>query len=462
MSSSSSSPNGATLVIGIVSLLPFISCCLANPLDYNTKSPDYTVVDSSSPDWQRWSSSSPFRNVQDSIVCLGSPDGWAHYFEQLIWDTTEPSNVQFYFATRRQRNYTMVEFVPVEKQQPEEDINGTMTTTTTTTTTTTSDAATADVPETEEMILANLESSDFDIGRDTYVLVHGFMSNGWEPWLIQMKDALLDYADANVIVTDWQNGSNTWNYISAASSTRVVGETVAKLLSTLKGSSSAESRGKIHVIGHSLGAHISGRAAHVLKKLEANSSEPWLVERITGLDPARQCFNWTDASCKLSREHAPFVDVIHTNGKNSFYLGLGIYRPLGHADFYPNGGRIQPGCEEIDPSFWAFLTLPAAKIKETICNHGRAYRYFTESIVSATRNSNCTFHGYSWDMNLQTSWTCSTLDARRRITCAREWAFTRCWTTRRTIRVFISSPWARSRPFAVSFSRDQKLFSHTV
>lgn len=47
----------------------------------------------------------------------------------------------------------------------------------------------------------------------------------------------------------------------------------------------------------------------------------------------------------LSRDSAAFVDVIHTNG-----LMQGVMKPLGHADFYMNGGIVQPGCAGDDPS----------------------------------------------------------------------------------------------------------------
>jgi hypothetical protein len=48
----------------------------------------------------------------------------------------------------------------------------------------------------------------------------------------------------------------------------------------------------------------------------------------------------TGAEGHLTAADAEFVDLIHTDGG---VLGFPI--PLGHADFYPNGGRpLQPGC----------------------------------------------------------------------------------------------------------------------
>lgn len=59
-----------------------------------------------------------------------------------------------------------------------------------------------------------------------------------------------------------------------------------------------------------------------------------------------------------------YVEVLHTNG---FNLGLG--GPIGHADFFPNFGRWQPGC-----GWWEVTGT---------CSHLRASELFAESINSS-------------------------------------------------------------------------------
>jgi hypothetical protein len=62
--------------------------------------------------------------------------------------------------------------------------------------------------------------------------------------------------------------------------------------------------------------------------------------RITGLDPALILFSFNDPAGRLADTDALFVDIIHTCGG-----WMGFESPIGHADFYPNGGTFtQPGC----------------------------------------------------------------------------------------------------------------------
>lgn len=79
--------------------------------------------------------------------------------------------------------------------------------------------------------------------------------------------------------------------------------------------------------GHSLGAHICGYAGRHFHHLTNKK-----VPRITGLDPARPCFNEGERLNGLQRGDADFVDVIHSNAGI-----LGLKNPIGDVDFYPNG-----------------------------------------------------------------------------------------------------------------------------
>lgn len=93
---------------------------------------------------------------------------------------------------------------------------------------------------------------------------------------------------------------------------------------------------QIHLVGHSLGAHVAGFAAKEVKKSSAR------IYRITGLDPARSPFeNTTDINEKLYREDADAVVVVHTDRG-----ARGFVESIGTIDFFPNNGTSpQPGCE---------------------------------------------------------------------------------------------------------------------
>ncbi|KAG5339915.1 LIPP lipase, partial [Acromyrmex charruanus] len=241
-----------------------------------------------------------------------------------------------------------------------------------------------------------LEWTDFKIERRTVIIVHGFLSHGQETWIRDMEKALLEWGDVNVVIIDWSAGSNTWNYYKAAVNTRIVGYQLSKFIehvtnATTIAQPSVNNWGPLHLIGHSLGAHICGFAARELKKRQ----NKWTVQRITGLDPAQPCFRKADTSVHLHKNDAPFVDVIHTNGKLLTSLGLGLPEAIGHVDFYPNGGKTQPGC--VRTSYFDYLPIPTTVIQRAICSHGRSYVYLTESLTSATAR-NCSFWAHQWNL----------------------------------------------------------------
>ena len=97
---------------------------------------------------------------------------------------------------------------------------------------------------------------------------------------------------------------------------------------------------------------------------------------------------------ELRKSDADFVDVIHTGTKL-----FGLSRPVGHVDFYPNGGRTQPGCRDIalkkDPKSCSYLLCFASV--HFSCNkhtHVRTHTLsFTHAIIIFVQYSSCPVDG---------------------------------------------------------------------
>lgn len=82
-----------------------------------------------------------------------------------------------------------------------------------------------------------------------------------------------------------------------------------------------------------------------------------------------------------------YVDVIHTDNV------LGYSSPLGHKDFYPNGGSTQLGCmtlirkRAVQKSSKDWYPIVHAILSSQLgCSHERSIHYYAESV-----NSNCRF-----------------------------------------------------------------------
>ncbi|XP_071953375.1 pancreatic lipase-related protein 2-like [Antedon mediterranea] len=224
----------------------------------------------------------------------------------------------------------------------------------------------------EEILTSNdpnsILNSNFDSTNPTKFIIHGFQDTGFAEWVTEMYKALLNAGNYNVIIVDWAKGSQV-GYIKATGNTRIVGAEIALLIKKLQ-SISGILPDSVHLIGHSLGAHIAGYAGETLKGT---------IGRITGLDAAGPYFEYTDPIVRLDPSDAMFVDAIHTDTDPVYTLGFGIQEPVGHVDFYPNGGTNQPNCGERIFKNISDQGLIDAGVTSISCNHMQVLEYFTTS-----------------------------------------------------------------------------------
>ncbi|KAF5274258.1 hypothetical protein FQR65_LT04376 [Abscondita terminalis] len=192
----------------------------------------------------------------------------------------------------------------------------------------------------EEILNFNLSNAkNFNTSLVTKVLVHGFVQSYKNKVLWKMKDAYLQKKTYNVIMVDWHNLSMSFCYPIVADYTEFVGQLTGYLLAKLPAK-------KVHVIGFSLGAHVAA--------IGAEMQNPKVL-RITGLDPAGH----TLIKHKINESCSDNVDIIHTSI-------AGTAKPIGHADFFVNGGLLQPSCSKTNIS----------------CSHKRSVDLYLESITS--------------------------------------------------------------------------------
>uniref|UniRef100_V5H8Q4 Putative pancreatic lipase-like enzyme n=1 Tax=Ixodes ricinus TaxID=34613 RepID=V5H8Q4_IXORI len=210
-----------------------------------------------------------------------------------------------------------------------------------------------------------------------YILVHGWRGSSAslssisrsssssrsvkDEELAQIKDEILRVENATVMVVDWTETAKG-TYRDARNYSFGMAYHLARFVETLV-EVGALNASKVHYIGHSLGAQAARFFAQTLK---CNNAQK--IGRITGLDPAKEGFQkW-----HLEREDADFVDVIHTS---TGIIELGMREPIGHVDFYPDGGDRQSGCLVVG------------------CSHTRAKIYYLNSIQRCAYRSRCCTSG---------------------------------------------------------------------
>ncbi len=150
----------------------------------------------------------------------------------------------------------------------------------------------------------------------------------------------------NVITVDW-SGGNQFPYDQAVANTVMVAAVIRQLLQAMINVGAQPQQ--IHLIGHSLGAHISSYVGRDLPNLGRISGLGIFISEIINhlhfflnIDPAGPDFYVSLIPDRLDPSDALFVDIIHTDGAPRIESGFGYLEPLGHVDFYPNGGSAQP------------------------------------------------------------------------------------------------------------------------
>ena len=242
--------------------------------------------------------------------------------------------------------------------------------------------ATRNLSEVIQPTKESLMNSSFSLTDPVILLIHGWRSDGH--WLGNFyQEAYHKAGNFNVISVDW-GSLESINYLEAAALTKPVANHTTKLVKVLKDLGSFD---KIHVVGHSLGAHVSGFLGKKVKDFGIGT-----LKRITDLDPADPGFGWNDANGRLDKTDAEFVDVLHTNSGILLEGALTIKAPIGHVDFYPAGGSHQPGCSEVCLGDLCG-NLDLDDFLRGGCSHLRANHYFRESILS--------------DSNKFLSWKCN-------------------------------------------------------
>ena len=194
------------------------------------------------------------------------------------------------------------------------------------------------------------------------IFTHGFDDNMTQPRYMAFVDAWMQSTGraVNVILVNWPQlaaatqftNLDNYGYDMAARNALDTGAFLGLCLAALSQKVGAPAA-DLHLLGHSLGAHLMGKAGRVYTATTGH-----LVARITGLDPAGPRFVAGPVlpalpelnAGRLTATSAGFVDVIHTNGALqpaavSLNPSCGDLHQLGSMDFYPSGGFEQTGCQ---------------------------------------------------------------------------------------------------------------------
>lgn len=224
------------------------------------------------------------------------------------------------------------------------------------------------------------KASGYRRDQPLVIFLHGFTDDPMLFNFAAVNEAFQSKGHHNILALD-ASPLIRFLYLRSSTYVRFIGEKLGATLATMV--ESGLNHKDIHLVGHSLGSHIAGFAGKTFHSLTGT-----LIGRISGLDPAGPCFSHIDRNMRLAATDAEFVDVIHTNA--GVY---GLRSPVGHVDFFPNGGEQQPNCLFQFESHNRVVNLFAESVKNPEAFPARACKNWKEFQREET-SSDVTLMGY--------------------------------------------------------------------
>ena len=223
--------------------------------------------------------------------------------------------------------------------------------------------------------IGSIENFDgYKEGGKVVFYFHGYTGDGVSGEALDIKEAILTHTDYEyIILIDYEWPVRGINYHRAAANSERLGREVGHVINLMATHNKLFPPQQVYFVAHSLGTQIAHFASQYLQKLRG--TENGKVSRFTALDPAAPLTKGCKG-CPVTKDDAYFVDVIHTaSGYDHDYVAwsymwghLSVKEPIGHVDFYPNGGGRQRNCNAI----WKRVTDPW-------CSHGKSVTFFLKS-----------------------------------------------------------------------------------
>ncbi|XP_062550277.1 lipase member H-like [Armigeres subalbatus] len=218
--------------------------------------------------------------------------------------------------------------------------------------------------------LKQVDVNDSNVGqkvntsKEVIFIIHGWLDDMSRMWFQQLIQDTLKFTGSNVCAVNWGRLARYNYYRTAVNHTIMASGHLTKFIQYLE--SVGVPLNNITLVGHSMGAQISGQVGH---KLGGK------IGRIYGLDPAGPCFTLPrdrGLQYRLDRSDAIFVQTIITAR-----LTIGVGVGDGHENFYPNGG-VSPQTNCVIP-----LTSDAEFAGQILCSHMHAVTLFRLSLNPA-------------------------------------------------------------------------------